>query len=62
LSRDQAYGSRARRPSNSTRPAPRHGRTHEKFDAEGRLTDEKPREFLGQFLVGFGRWIRRLEG
>src|SRR3954464_3493195 len=33
-------------------------RAHEKFDAEGRLTDEKTRELLGQFLAAFGRWIR----
>jgi chromate reductase, NAD(P)H dehydrogenase (quinone) len=35
-------------------------RAHEKFDAEGRLTDEKTREYLGKFLVAFGQWIRRL--
>lgn len=34
---------------------------HTKFDAEGRLTDEKTREFLGKFLVAFGDWIRRLK-
>lgn len=37
-------------------------KAHEKFDAEGRLTDEKTREFLGKFLVAFGGWIRRLQG
>lgn len=34
---------------------------HEKFDAEGRLTDEKTRAFLGKFLVTFGEWIRKLQ-
>ena len=34
---------------------------HTKFDAEGRLTDERTREFLGTFLVAFGEWIRRLK-
>jgi chromate reductase len=34
---------------------------HTKFDAEGRLTDEKTRELLGSFLVAFGAWIRRLK-
>jgi chromate reductase len=32
---------------------------HQKFDAEGRLTDAKTREFLGKFLVAFGEWVRR---
>lgn len=36
-------------------------RAHEKFDAEGRLTDERTREFLGKFLVAFGQWIERLQ-
>src|SRR4051812_32997234 len=35
-------------------------KAHEKFDAEGRLTDEKTREFLGKFLVAFGEWARRV--
>jgi len=34
---------------------------HTKFDAEGRLTDEKTRELLAKFLVAFGDWIRRLK-
>jgi chromate reductase len=34
-------------------------RAHEKFDAEGRLTDEKTREHLGRFLAAFAAWIRR---
>jgi chromate reductase, NAD(P)H dehydrogenase (quinone) len=35
-------------------------KAHEKFDADGRLTDEKTREFLAQFLVAFGEWVRRV--
>jgi chromate reductase len=34
-------------------------RAHEKFDAEGRLTDEATREFLGRFLSAFEAWVRR---
>lgn len=33
-------------------------RAHEKFDAAGRLTDERTRENLAKFLVAFGGWIR----
>lgn len=36
-------------------------RAHEKFDDQGRLTDEKTRQFLGQFLERFVEWIDRLE-
>src|SRR5438874_3438852 len=32
-------------------------RAHEKFDAAGKLTDEKTRELLGHYLVGLGEWI-----
>ena len=35
------------------------GRAHEKFDAEGRLTDEVTRKFIGQFLDQFVVWIGR---
>lgn len=35
-------------------------RAHEKFDDQGRLTDEKTRQFLGQFLERFVEWIDRL--
>lgn len=35
-------------------------RAHEKIDAEGRLTDEKTREYLGKFLEAFAQWIRRV--
>ena len=34
-------------------------RAREKFDADGRLTDEKTRDFLGTFMVAFERWVRR---
>ncbi|MBC7788991.1 MAG: NAD(P)H-dependent oxidoreductase [Anaerolineae bacterium] len=32
-------------------------RAHEKFDAEGRLTDDVTRRFLGKFLVSFVTWV-----
>lgn len=35
-------------------------RAHEKFDDQGRLTDERTRQFLGQFLERFVEWIDRL--
>ena len=35
------------------------GRAHEKFDSEGRLTDERTRQFLGLFLESFATWIGR---
>jgi chromate reductase, NAD(P)H dehydrogenase (quinone) len=35
-------------------------RAHEKFDAEGRLTDEKTREFVGRLLARLADWTRRL--
>ena len=35
-------------------------RAHEKFDADGRLTDEKTREFVGKLLRGLADWTRRL--
>jgi chromate reductase len=31
----------------------------EKFDAEGRLVDEKTREHLTGFLAAFAEWTRR---
>ncbi|MDB5450952.1 MAG: hypothetical protein JWQ52_2080 [Phenylobacterium sp.] len=34
-------------------------RAHEKFDAEGRLTDGPTREFLGRYLAAFGDWAKR---
>jgi len=35
-------------------------RAHEKFDAEGRLTDGKTREFVGRLLQQLAEWTRRL--
>lgn len=35
-------------------------RAQEKFDAEGRLTDEKTREFVGRLLRELAEWTRRL--
>ena len=34
-------------------------RAHEKFDAEGRLTDEATAKFLTAFLEAFAVWIPR---
>jgi chromate reductase len=31
----------------------------DKFDGEGRLTDEKTRERLAAFMVAFAEWTRR---
>lgn len=36
------------------------GRAHERFDAEGRLTDQKVRDHLVTFLERFIAWIERL--
>ena len=33
------------------------GNAHERFDAEGRLTDDKTREFLTRFLAALRDWI-----
>jgi chromate reductase len=35
------------------------GRAHERFDAEGRLTDEATRQFLSDFLRQFVGWIHQ---
>ena len=35
-------------------------KAHEKFDAEGRLTDEATRRHLAKFLAAFSGWITRL--
>jgi chromate reductase len=35
-------------------------RAHEKFDADGRLTDERTREFVARLLVALADWTRRL--
>lgn len=37
-------------------------RASEKFDAEGRLSDEKTREFVGKLLAGLADWAARLGG
>ena len=35
-------------------------RAHEKFDADGRLTDERTREFVGKLLQDLADWTHRL--
>ena len=35
------------------------GRVHEKFDSDGRLMDERTRQFLALFLEAFATWIGR---
>jgi chromate reductase len=37
-------------------------RAHEKFDAEGNLTDETTRKFLSDLLVSLANWTRTLRG
>lgn len=37
-------------------------RAHEKFDVEGRLTDEATRTYLGKFLAAFALWVERFTG
>jgi chromate reductase len=34
-------------------------KAHEKFDGEGRLTDEATAKYLGGFLTAFAAWVRR---
>jgi chromate reductase len=36
-------------------------RAQEKFDAQGRLTDESTRQHLGKALAAFAQWVRRLK-
>jgi len=36
-------------------------RAHEKFDAEGKLTDETTAKFLGTWLVAFQAWVLRFK-
>lgn len=36
-------------------------RAHEKFDAQGRLTDETTRQFLQQYLAAWVAWVRRFQ-
>jgi chromate reductase len=37
-------------------------RAHEKFDSEGRLTDEMTRKLLAELLASLADWTRRLRG
>jgi chromate reductase len=37
-------------------------KAHEKFDAEGRLTDETTARYLARFLTAFAAWVRRFQG
>ncbi|HEY3076752.1 MAG TPA: NADPH-dependent FMN reductase [Burkholderiales bacterium] len=37
------------------------GSSASKFDAQGRLTDETTRKFLGELLAGFKPWILRMQ-
>ncbi len=37
-------------------------RAHEKFDAEGNLTDEPSRQMVQQLLIALDAWTRRLKG
>lgn len=34
-------------------------RAHEKFDDDGRLTDDRTREFLGKYMQALAVWVRR---
>jgi len=34
-------------------------KAHEKFDAEGNLTDATTAQFLGRYLTAFAAWVRR---
>lgn len=34
-------------------------KAHEKFDPEGRLTDEATAQFLARYLIAFAAWVRR---
>ncbi|HET6183809.1 MAG TPA: NADPH-dependent FMN reductase [Acetobacteraceae bacterium] len=37
------------------------GAAQTKFDAEGKLTDQPTRDFIGQLLTAFEGWIRRMK-
>lgn len=37
------------------------GNAAQKFDAQGRLTDETTRKFLTDLLTGFGSWVTRMQ-
>jgi chromate reductase, NAD(P)H dehydrogenase (quinone) len=34
-------------------------KAHEKFDSDGKLTDEATARFLGRYLTAFAAWVRR---
>lgn len=36
-------------------------RAHEKFDADGRLTDPPTRDVLAKYLIAFAAWVRRFQ-
>jgi chromate reductase len=36
-------------------------KAHEKFDAQGKLTDEATRQFLQKFLGAFAAWVKRFQ-
>jgi chromate reductase, NAD(P)H dehydrogenase (quinone) len=42
------------------RPEVMIGRAQEKFDKDGRLTDEATRKFIGKLLVALAEWTQRL--
>lgn len=44
------------------RPEVMIGQAPQKFDAEGRLTDEATRKFISDLLVSLANWTRRLKG
>ncbi|WP_424810843.1 NADPH-dependent FMN reductase [Roseococcus sp. YIM B11640] len=37
-------------------------RAQDKFDAEGKLTDQQTRDAVGRLMAAFGTWIARLKG
>lgn len=45
-----------------TRPEVMIAKAAEKFDANGRLTDQPTREIIGKFLTAFAAWIRKIKG
>jgi chromate reductase len=36
-------------------------RASDKFDAEGKLTDQPTRDFLQKYLIAFHEWVLRLK-
>src|SRR6202008_1693756 len=43
-------------------PEPYIGGANKLFDAEGKLTNDSTREFLGKFLAAFAAWIEKIKG